>query len=60
MKDKITRLQEANVQGAMNLTQVAKLKSDDAKQRVDAVKMEGGPLALSETTRKKTESFMNR
>ena len=44
----------------MNLTQVAKLKSDDAKQRVDAVKMEGGPLALSETTRKKTESFMNR
>ena len=58
MKDKITRLQEANVEGALNLTGEARDKSMLAKQKVEMVKMDGGHLANSETQRKATEALM--
>ena len=59
MKDKITRLQEANVEGALNLTKEARGKSMEAKQKVEQVEMEGGLLSNSEERRKATETLMN-
>jgi laminin beta 1 len=59
MKDKITRLQEANVEGALNLTQEARDKSMDAKRKVEMVQMDGGTLANSEIQRRATETLMN-
>lgn len=58
MKDKITRLQEANVEGALNLTQEARDKSMEAKRKVEMVQMEGGDLTSSEDQRKRTETLM--
>ncbi len=37
MKDQITRLQEANVEGALNLTREAKRRSDEAAMKVEHV-----------------------
>ena len=34
MKDEITRLQEANVEGALNLTRDASRRSDEAAMKV--------------------------
>ncbi len=59
MKDNITRLQEANVEGALNLTREAKRKSDEARRRVDNVQRDGGQLADSEIQRRATETLMN-
>ena len=58
MKDKITRLQEANVEGALNLTGEARDKSMEAKQKVEMVKMDGGHLSNSDKQRKATEGLM--
>jgi len=58
MKDTITRLQEANVEGALNLTGEARDKSMEAKRKVEDVKRDGGHLSNSETQRKATEALM--
>lgn len=54
MKDQITRLQEANVEGALNLTREAKRRSEEAALQVQGIEAAGGMLALSETRRKQT------
>ena len=59
MKDKITKLQEANVKGALNLTQEARDKSQKAKQIVEEVQKETGDLVKSEIQRRATETLMN-
>ena len=59
MKDKITRLQEANVEGALNLTQEARDKSQEAKRKVELVQLDGGLLSNSEIQRRATETLMN-
>lgn len=59
MKENITKLQEANVEGALNLTKKALDKSMEAKQKVDRVQMDGGYLANSEIQRRATETLMN-
>ena len=59
MKDKITRLQEANVEGALNLTRQAKRRSDDAAMQVRGIEADGGALANSEFQRKATDKLMN-
>lgn len=59
MKEEITKLQEGNVEGALNLTKEARSKSEEAKRKVDMVQMEGGLLRDSETQRRATESMIN-
>ena len=59
MKDQITQLQEANVEGASNLTQEARDKSMEAKAKVDMVQAKNGLLSNSEIQRKATEALMN-
>eukprot|EP00094_Tigriopus_californicus_P009037 TCALIF_08711-PA protein Name:"Similar to LanB1 Laminin subunit beta-1 (Drosophila melanogaster)" AED:0.08 eAED:0.08 QI:0/0.86/0.81/1/0.86/0.87/16/623/1807 len=59
MKEQITSLQEANVEGALNLTRQAKRRSDEAAVQVRGIETEGGLLANSEKQRKATETLMN-
>jgi len=61
IKDKATQLQEANVGGALTLTQQAKLKSDEAKRQVDMIaeEMDGRMLYDSANTRSSTKRLMN-
>eukprot|EP00096_Caligus_rogercresseyi_P003697 TRINITY_DN1712_c0_g1_i1.p1 TRINITY_DN1712_c0_g1~~TRINITY_DN1712_c0_g1_i1.p1 ORF type:complete len:716 (-),score=171.97 TRINITY_DN1712_c0_g1_i1:97-2244(-) len=56
MKDQTTRLQEANVEGALNLTRIAKSKSDEAASNVREISFPGGSLYSSESRRKATET----
>ena len=58
MTEAITALQETNVKGALKLTQEAKRKSEEAKQRVDEVEMPNGLLAQSDERRKSTQQLM--
>ncbi|CAB4063911.1 LAMB1 [Lepeophtheirus salmonis] len=56
MKDQTTRLQEANVEGALNLTRMAKSKSDEAAANVRQINLPGGDLFASQSRRKDTET----
>ena len=60
MKEKITSLQESNVEGALTLTQEALEKSQNAKQKVELVSLQNGFLTNSEVQRKATESLMDK
>ena len=60
MKEKITSLQESNVEGALTLTREAAKKSEDAKQKVELVSLQNGDLRNSEHQRKATESLMEK
>jgi len=61
IKDKATQLQEANVGGALTLTQQAAEKSMKAKQKVDSIAEErdGSKLYESEKTRRSTKKMMD-
>ncbi|XP_040566371.1 laminin subunit beta-1 isoform X1 [Lepeophtheirus salmonis] len=58
MKDQTTRLQEANVEGALNLTRMAKSKSDEAAANVRQINLPGGDLFASQSRRKDTETVI--
>ena len=60
MKDEITALQETNVQGALNLTREAKIRSEEAAAKVAQIQREGGDLLNSAQLRIATEKRMNR
>ena len=60
MKEKITSLQESNVEGALTLTREAAKKSEDAKQKVELVSLPNGDLTNSEVQRKATEGLMEK
>ncbi len=59
MKEKITTLQEANVEGALNLTREAKRRSEEAATKVRSVQADKGELDMSEQQRKATEQLMS-
>jgi len=61
IKDKATQLQEANVGGALTLTQQAKQKSDQAARQVEVIteEMDGRMLYDSAKTRSSTKRLMN-
>ena len=61
VRDQATKLQEANVQGALVLTQEAKRRSDKAAEKVDKITMEhrDSDLAKSAQQRGSTEFLIN-
>ena len=58
MKDEITKLQETNVEGALNLTKEAQKKSQEAADEVARVEAHDGPLEMSKQNRKNTQRIM--
>jgi len=61
IRDQATQLQEANVRGALQLTQEASARSDKAMQQVEAITadVQGAPLSDSEKMRKATKSLID-
>ena len=58
MKDEITKLQETNVEGALNLTKEAQKKSQEAADEVARIEAQDGPLEMSKQNRKNTQRIM--
>ena len=61
VRDQATKLQEANVRGALVLTQQAKLRSDQAAEKVNRITqdVEDSDLAKSAQQREATERLIN-
>ena len=58
MKEQITALQETNVEGALNLTKEAWLRSQAAADQVEDIQAMNGPLKSSESNRLRTQNLM--
>lgn len=57
LKDNATRLQEANVEGALNLTREARQRAQKAQDRVEFTQQ---PVSDSERQRRRTEALLSR
>jgi laminin, beta 1 len=57
LKDNATRLQEANVEGALNLTRDARQRAQKAQDRVEFTQQ---PVSDSERQRRRTEALLSR
>jgi laminin beta 1 len=57
LKDNATKLQEANVEGALNLTREARQRSQKAQDRVEFTQQ---PVSDSERQRRRTEALLSR
>ena len=57
LKENATRLQEANVEGALNLTREASLRAQKAQDRVEFTQQ---PVSDSERQRRRTEALLSR